>query len=166
MNQPQAENADATLDELLVAYLDGELDAQAARQVEARLAAEPAVRERLRRLEQPWDLLDQIDTHPVDADFTHTTLELVASAAVADARQLEQAKPRLATRRRWWMAAGLIGAAAAGFLLVALIQTHPDRQLAEDLPVLEHYETYRAVDDVEFLRELREAGLFTEGREK
>ena len=44
-------------DEALVAYLDGELDSAGRRDVEARLAADPAVRERLAALAQSSELL-------------------------------------------------------------------------------------------------------------
>ena len=47
-------------DELLVAYLDGELDEAARVNVEKRLAEEPDLRSRLTLLERAWDLLDEL----------------------------------------------------------------------------------------------------------
>ena len=49
--------------EELVAYLDGELDAVGTDRIENLLASNPAIRSELRRLEQTWDLLDEL---PVD----------------------------------------------------------------------------------------------------
>ena len=46
-----SENTDPELEQL-VAYLDGELEAEAAREVERRLAADAAYRQRLNRLQQ------------------------------------------------------------------------------------------------------------------
>lgn len=158
----QSNNVGRSHDELLVAYLDGELDAGAVRRVDDRLAAEPELRARLRQLEQPWRMLDELSTEPVAEDFTRTTLELVATAAVEDTEQREWAARAQPSRRRWLAAGGLVGAAAAGFLAVALLRPDPNRQLAEDLPVLEHLEAYRQAESVEFLRQLHDQGLFDE----
>ena len=54
-----------------------------------------------------------------------------------------------------------MGAAAAGFLGVALLRPDPDRQLIEDLPLLVDYDEYSQIDDVKFLQLLYEQGLFT-----
>ncbi len=51
---------------------------------------------------------------------------------------------------------------AAGFFAVVLLMPDPNRQLLEDLPVLENLDEYRQIDDIEFLRMLRDAGLFRE----
>ena len=69
------------LDEELVAYLDGELDGEAAHRMEHRLASEEAVRRRLQQLAQSWDLLDQLPRTTVDDAFTRSTVEMVALAA-------------------------------------------------------------------------------------
>jgi hypothetical protein len=38
----------------------------------------------------------------------------------------------------------------------------PNRQLAEDLPIIENVELYRVADSIDFLRELDSASLFNE----
>jgi anti-sigma factor RsiW len=161
MSEPSS-HLDTRDDELLVAYLDGELDAEAVRGVDDRLAAEPVLRARLRQLEQPWRMLDELSAEPVAEDFTRTTLEMVATAAAEDTEQHERAARGRPSRRRWLAAGGLVGAAAAGFLAVVLLRPDPNRQLAEDLPVLEHFEAYRQTESVEFLRQLHDQGLFDE----
>jgi hypothetical protein len=146
------------LDEELVAYLDGELDPESGRRIEALLASDPEVRRRLQSFERTWDLLDELDSAPAGEPFTQTTLEMVAVAARKDVEQDQAEAPR---RRRKWLlrvAASLLIAAVAGFVAVAMYD--PDRQLLHDLPLLENLEEYHQVRSIEFLHKLRDAKLF------
>ena len=148
--------------EELVAYLDGELDADSARRIERLLANDSQVRRQLQELERTWNLLDELEGAQVGSAFTQSTLEMVAVAAEEDVRTSQAALPRL-RRRRWLLAGGIVlGAALAGFLTVALAAPNPNRQLLRDLPVLENLDQYRQVDSVEFLRLLRREKLFPE----
>ena len=151
---------ESSLEEQLVAYLDGELDAEAVRRIEERLAAEPEVRAALNRLERTWDLLDELGSTPVGDSFTRTTLEMVTVAAEEDVQQAIAAAPIRRRRRRWLIGGGMLAAAAAGFLAAYLALPNPNRQLLHDLPVLENLEEYCQVDDIKFLRLLEEKGLF------
>jgi hypothetical protein len=141
-------------DEELVAYLDGELDAESARRIEALLASDTVVRRRLQSLERTWDLLDELDAAPLGEPFTQTTLEMVAVAARQEVEQSRAAAPR--RRRRWLLAVGvsLLLTAAAGFAAVAMYD--PDRQLLEDLPLLENLDEYHQIGTIEFLHRLRD----------
>ena len=153
-------NGATPLDEQLVAYLDGELDAESSRRIDELLATDAEVRRRLQEMERTWDLLDDLDTVPVGGQFSQTTLEMVAVAARDDVEQSLAEAPR--RRRRRWMAigGGLLAAVVAGFLAVVLLMD-PNRQLLEDLPVLENLDQLRPVDTIEFLKMLRDAGLFS-----
>jgi hypothetical protein len=144
----------APLDEELVAYLDGELDAESGRRIEALLASDPAVRRRLQSLERTWDLLDELDAAPLGEPFTQTTLEMVAVAARQEVEKSRAEAPR--RRRRWLLGvgAGLLAAIAAGFLAVAL--HNPDRQLLQNLPLLENLDEYRQIGSIDFLHRLRD----------
>jgi hypothetical protein len=146
-------------DEELVAYLDGELDAENARRIEALLASDPEVRRRLHSFERTWDLLDELDTAPVGEPFTRTTLEMVAIAARQDVEEDQADAPR--RRRRWLLSVGasLLAAAVVGFCAVAIYD--PDRQLLRDLPLLEDFDEYSQVGSIDFLRKLRDAKLFS-----
>jgi hypothetical protein len=159
-NLPNSPTDNATpLDEELVAYLDGELEAESSRRIEALLASDAAIRRRLQSLERTWDLLDELDAAPLGEPFTQTTLEMVALAARKDAEQDRTEAPR--RRRRLWITLGvaLMAAAAAGFLIVALYD--PDRQLLRDLPLLDDLDEYRQIGSIEFLHRLRDEGLFS-----
>jgi anti-sigma factor RsiW len=148
-------------DEQLVAYLDGELDPESRRRIEELLASNAEVRRRLQEMERTWELLDELDAAPAGSLFTHTTLEMVAVTA---RRELDQSLAE-APRRRWRRALAICGgtlvAVAAGFLAVALLTPDPNRELLQDLPVLEDLDEYRQTDDIEFLRLLQKEGLFT-----
>jgi hypothetical protein len=150
---------ESSLEEQLVAYLDGELDAEAVRRIEERLAAEPEVRETLNRLERSWELLDELGSTPVGESFTRTTLEMVAVAAEEDVQRAMAEVPLRRRRRRWLIGGGVFAAAAAGFLAAYLALPNANRQLVDDLPILENLDEYRQVDDVKFLRLLKEKGL-------
>jgi anti-sigma factor RsiW len=148
-------------EEDMVAYLDGELDDQASRRIEELLVANPKVRETLQQLEHTWDLLDELGQGEVDETFTRSTLEMVVQAAAEDARQEQTAVAR--PLRRWLLVAGAIVAAGlAGFLATALLWPDPQRQLLQDLPLLENLDQYRQIDNFEFLERLRSEGLFSE----
>src|SRR5689334_12512908 len=87
-------------DEQLVAYLDGELEPEAARQVEELLADDETARSRLNQLAASWDLLDQLPRATVDDMFTRTTVQMVAVAAEDELAQVNATQPAL-RRRRW-----------------------------------------------------------------
>ncbi len=165
---PDPANDKAQLREELVSYLDGELDAERSRQVEQRAAVEPDARRMLEELDRTWHMLDVLDApagHPVPwvgEDFTCTTLEMVALAAAEDAGKAKAEAPKRRRRKWLWAAAGLVGAAAAGFLLVTSLVPDPNAQLLRDMPILENFDQYREVDSIDFLRALNDEKLFTE----
>jgi anti-sigma factor RsiW len=156
----EPEKAESSLEEQLVAYLDGELDAESARRIEERLAAEPEVREALNRLEQTWDMLDELGSTPVGNGFTRTTLEMVTVAAEEDVKRETAQAPRRRRRRLWLTGAGVLATSAVGFFTAYLCLPNPNRQLLQDLPVLENYDEYRQIDNIEFLRMMKDAKLF------
>ena len=151
---------DPTIQERLVAYLDGELDAEESRRVEELLVSDPRVRSALQRLDRTWELLDELDAPAVREGLTRTTLEMVAVAAAKDAEAARAEAPR--RRRRTWLlaAASLTAAVLAGFLAVLALRPDANRQLLRDLPLLENLDQYREIDSLEFLRLLARAKLF------
>lgn len=151
------------LDSDLVAYLDGELDPEASRAVEELLAKDELARARLRALERSWDALDELPRAAVDESFTRSTVEMIALTAATEVDELEADRP-LRQRRRWiGTVAGAAVAAAAGFAVVYLAWPDPNRQLVEDLPVLEHLDEYSQVREIDFLRKLSQENLFPAG---
>jgi anti-sigma factor RsiW len=153
---------DESLQEELTAYLDGELDGEHRRRVEDRLAREPEYRTELQRMQRAWDMLEELPRATVDDSFARTTIEMVAIAAADEARTQALAVPR---RRRLSALLGTLGIVAAtllGFLLGVKIWPNKNRELLQDLPVIENFERYRHVESIEFLRMLDESKLFDE----
>ena len=118
-------NAETSIEEQLVAYLDGELDNESCRRIEELLAVDPDVRRKLHWLEQTWEILDELDTAPVGEDFTRTTMQMVALAAEEDVRKAAEAAPR--RRRRAWLLTGLgmLAAGVAGFAIFVVAAPNP-----------------------------------------
>ncbi|MEQ8790604.1 MAG: hypothetical protein RIC55_30180 [Pirellulaceae bacterium] len=151
-----------SIEEQLVAYLDDELDADAAAAVERRLADDPAYQQKLRELQKTWDLLDNLPQASVGERFAQTTVELVVQSAAADA---EQKKSSLQWRL-WLLRVGSVAAAVlagfVGYLLVTAFASRSNNQLVRDLPVIENADAYRYAGSVEFLEELDREGLFAD----
>ncbi len=158
----QNANTDPSLKDQLVSYLDGELDAQTSRQIERQLAEDATLREKMQQLDRTWELLGTLDTSPCAETFTHTTLEMVSTAAAEDLESSLAAAPRRRRRRLALVVAGLLVAGMAGFLGVIFWAPNPNHQLIHDLPVLENLDKYRWVDDVQFIQMLLEEDLFAE----
>jgi hypothetical protein len=147
---------EASAEEELVAYLDGELAPEECRRIEARLAADDRYRQQLRALDKAWEVLDALPATRGDDQFARTTMEMVALAAESDLSQ-HAARMATATRRRMlWFA--LIGAAGVlvGFLVARYLLSRRDAALLADLPVIRQVDLLAHVDSVEFLRRLPE----------
>ena len=151
---------DLTRDEQLVAYLDGELDADASRDVEQQLASNVAVRERLHKLERAWDVLNELPESDVSPQFANTTLEMIAQTAEKEQRGKDSWLLAPRTRRLFTAGLVLLIAFGLGFLLSANRGRAANEQLVNELPILEELDAYRRADNIEFLRMLRDAELF------
>jgi len=140
--------------ELIVAYLDDELEVQQRRAVEERLSGDREFRHRLRELQRSWDLLDELPTEKADEAFTQTTVEMVVVSA-----QDELAEARRRNRWRTWLAGlacgGLVvGALAAGYYVTRTAAEPDNEQLLRDYEVIRDVRQLEKIDDVEFLRQV------------
>jgi anti-sigma factor RsiW len=151
--------ADDGNEDLLVAYLDGELDSQQTVEVERQLAANPQLRRRLHELQMTWDVLDCLPQTITADQFTKSTIEMVAAEATRDLRRQVQSRS-MTWLKRGGLAAVALVAAWGGFQTVRQYQTAEMRELARDLRVIENLDIYRSVRDLEFLKRLEKAGLF------
>jgi hypothetical protein len=66
-------------DELLVAYLDGELNEAERRAVEKRLVSEPDFQRRMQSLETGWEWLEELPGEATDEKLVESTIELVVA---------------------------------------------------------------------------------------
>ena len=146
----------------LVSYLDGEIDAEEAMQVEERLARDPRFRQSLNELQRSWDMLDDLPQSMPSEQFTKTTVEMVAVQIDNDVGHQQRRWGRARAWQRTATAASILLMAVAGFLIAKYVLEAPDRAFLRDLPIIERVDVYEHVDDLEFLQRLADEGLFSE----
>ncbi|HZT78794.1 MAG TPA: hypothetical protein VFA26_01120 [Gemmataceae bacterium] len=144
----------------LTAYLDGELDEQSARELEAKLGRDPNTRAEAEALKRTWDLLDYLPQPEPSPSFTQRTLSRISTLRPA-------AKTGPVARRRLWpmalaWAAGILLAAAGGYAGSTFLsgRDRDDEELVRDLRVIENKRLYEQADDLNFLRQLDHPDLF------
>ena len=161
MNPLEEHKSDGdSLDDRLVAYLDGELDADAQGQMERQLADDAPSRERLRQLQQTWDLLDHLPNAQTDRTFTETTVGMVAAKAFQDVQTQQQTV--LNQQRKSWVYRGVwFGATVLlGYFVFYAVSAYRESRMLSDLAVIENIDLYRHVESVSFLQQLDRDGLF------
>lgn len=132
-------------DEVLVAYLDGQLDAEQCESIEARLATDAAAREKLQSLDRVWNALDALPRSTASPTFTRTTVEMAAVSA----SQKGVTKRRLG-RPPLWLLAGGVGV-LVGLSLTLVLAGAPERRALNHLPTLLNASALENVGSIEFL---------------
>lgn len=153
---PDSSDRPATqVDQILISYLDGELDERASAELESRLATDVPLRNRLHEFQQTWDMLDEVQTtRPGDA-FVRSTIEMVVSTARKKAIKWDR-----------WLIRGTAAAVALvvplmiAFQAVRSYQNQPYVQFVNDLTFWENMDLYDQVDSVEFVQRIRSEGWF------
>jgi anti-sigma factor RsiW len=153
--------------EELVAYLDGELDVERARALEARLGRDPQARAEAESLNKTWELLDYLPKPAPSSNFTSKTIERLTGT-------MRKLPP---PRRPWPTWAGASCWAAAVLLAVgggwcvgrwqadardARTRAALEEEAARHLHAIEHQGLYANVDDLAFLEALDQPDLFGE----
>jgi anti-sigma factor RsiW len=140
----------------LVAYLDGELTGEAARAVEAKLSLDPAARAEVQSLQRTWELLDYLPRPQPTDRFTHRTLERLSPLRAVEAARWT----RRGLAAGW--AAALLLAGWAGYAAFSWIvpNTPGERELLQDLRLIENKRYYDLVEDLDFWRALDTPELF------
>ncbi len=155
---------DLALDEDLSAFADAQLPAERKAELRARLAADPALAERLARFGQVGAALRALPIREAPAELLVELKERIRSERESH-RSARRPAPR-ATRRLWTRAGGAVLSAAAALTLFLTVDTGWDgepgsstdvtRQMLadaseEDLGVVFEYET---LEDIEVLEDL------------
>ncbi len=142
-------------DELLVAYVDGELDNDSRTQLENRLLDDEELRRRLQDLQQGWDYLDDFPAMIPCEKLVESTLELVVSDIVKP--KTESSTSRMfVDRYRWPLAtAGLcvLGALISAVTIYAVRSSDYQSQL-KDLAIAENIDAYYYGHDLQLMRDL------------
>lgn len=155
-----------TVHEEIIAYLDGELDAEAVKRVEQQLTQNPHYRLRLQQLERVWKCLDFLPEEEVNETFTTSTVELVTVEAEQDVQQAVSTSLRK-RRTHWIVGLGVLFASTVtGFLLSSLSGNSSNNDLLNDLQVIENVDQYLHADSVEFLKQLHAENMFSAGNEE
>lgn len=163
MNRPNEAIPDGNAPhEELVAYLDGELDAESRHRLEERLSSNPALRQKLKEFQKAWDLLDELPREQVDDSFTQTTVEMVAVHAEDEVNQQARSVARRRLLGLSLTVAVVLAAGAGGYWLAYAKLSETNRRLVEDLPILDHLDAYQNAGSIDFLRGLEREGLFRE----
>ena len=153
--------------ENLVAYLDGELDEVATEEIERTLAHSAEARYEVDMLTRTWELLDTLPKSKASDEFSERTL---SSIKVEDLKPSGAGwfRPANWGLRMYPILGGLvlIVAATAGFSVSRYGIPDESEQLVEELPLIENYNVYSDITDVEFLQELQKSGLFDEDLKK
>lgn len=144
-------------DELLVAYLDGELDTRAESLLMDRLVDEPDLNRRLQQLQDGWEWLDKLPDVTPNEGLVESTLELVVADIV---KANPKAKPDTTKsswdRYRWPL--GIVAAcllAGLGTIAVdAAVKSIDYRRQLEDLALAENVDAYQHGQDLRLMRTL------------
>lgn len=155
--------------ENLVAYLDGELDEETARAIEARINVDPDVRAEADALKQAWEMLDFLPRPEPSSSFTHRTMERLTLQRPLSTMTMP--RQRSGSRGLSWLklSIGLTLAGAVGFALAVWLWPRPvpgtgsdqlDVILIEDMRVIENKHLYDHIEDLDFLKKLDETNLF------
>ncbi|TWU44057.1 hypothetical protein Q31b_15920 [Novipirellula aureliae] len=139
-------------DELLVAYVDGELSIPDRDALEQRLLNDEALRLRLQALQQGWDLLDNFSPSNPSEQLVESTMELV----VAD---LVKTKPKPTSamgRNRWAIGTASITFCAMIITAAAIFSIQHSRYNREliDLGLAENLDAYYDGRDLQLMRDL------------
>ena len=154
----------------LIAYLDGELGADASRTVESKIGVDPAMRVKVDEYKKTYDLLDYLPKPEPSPSFTTRTLTRLHP--VTSSSTMVPSVPSLG-RKRWpeWLlwASALVAVGAAGYFGHSLARSYwnpvPEAEKFDqaDLPLIHDLPYLLGVDDFDFLKLLRQADIFDEG---
>jgi hypothetical protein len=175
-------NDDEPLDADLIAYLDGELEDDAAKEVEDRLTNDSQLRRRAEAYKKTFDLLDYLPKREPTADFATRTITRLQPAVTVPHTPSEgqhSSNPSasgvsmlgsgaMPSTRGSWIPRIIFGilailAGVGGYFGHAALKPilEPSRQLSlEDISLIEMLPLYYGVDDLEFAQSLDTADLF------
>lgn len=139
-------------DELLVAYLDGELDRKGQAELENRLLEDQNLRSRLQQLQTGWDLLDDLPNPHPSLRLVESTLELV----VADIVKTKPPSASIWSRFRLPMSVAglcLVGVLTA-YIVASTTKARAYQRQLQDLAIVENLNAYNHGSDLTLMRQL------------
>ncbi len=146
------------VEEELVAYLDEELEPEHRARVELRLAEDARYRNKLQHMQKSWDMLDLLARSEPDEGFARTTVAMVALKAKEATDVQKESTLRFSLLFRLGFAVAALATLLIAYSFGSWFFSAADRQLVQDLPVIEHLDEYNHAQSVEFLKSLE--GIF------
>ena len=146
------------LDELLVAYLDGELPPEERSVLETRLGRDSSLRKRLRTLQHGWDMLDELPMATPSAVLLESTIRMAAMEA-------SQGKSSTAASRasNWlrsknlWVALVTVLCLGVGVAGARVRERQQFRSQLSQLPTAMHVDAYLNANDIDLMRRLMQS---------
>ncbi|MEZ6138248.1 MAG: hypothetical protein R3C53_25475 [Pirellulaceae bacterium] len=138
-------------DEMLVAYLDGELPSEDVEAIERSLSSDNELQNRIDKLRITWDLLGELPHEQPNPNLAQSTIEMVSLALARE----NQPWLKSVTQNRWAMLlCGLLLAFATGVMAAQQRSRMKKQQLLSELPILVHYDQLDEIDSVQWLKKL------------
>lgn len=153
-------------EEILVAYLDGELDAEERRQIEHRMATDSDFRNKMASLEQTWNMLDVLETVPVDKTLVRSTMEMLVLDVEKEIKENEIRRKKRTIPDLLFVILMLFLIGLIGFQLASLVGIRIFTVFMRDIPVIEKLDQLQQIDSIEFLEKLNDEGVFDENSER
>ncbi|MAI35129.1 MAG: hypothetical protein CBE00_11160 [Planctomycetaceae bacterium TMED240] len=139
-------------DELLVAYLDGELQRQEQSDLENRLLKNEKLRSRLQQLQTGWDLLEDLPGSSPSMKLVESTLELVVADILKDQPVIEN------NRKQWQLPVVLLVLCSitglAAYFAQSTLRSNAYQQELEDLALAGNLSAYNYGGDLKLMRQL------------
>jgi hypothetical protein len=146
------------VEEELVAYLDEELEPEHRTRVELRLAEDARYREKLRHMQKSWDMLDVLSRSEPDESFARTTVAMVALKAKEATDVQKENTQRFSLLFYAGVAVTTVACLLIAYSVGSWLYSASDRQLVQDLPLIERLDEYKSAESVAYLKSLE--GLF------
>ncbi|QDT11201.1 zf-HC2 domain-containing protein [Planctomycetes bacterium K23_9] len=142
-------------DELLVAYLDGELDSRERDELEDRLLQDESLRQKLQSLQTGWEMLDELPAPTTNERLVESTLELVVSDILKAAPEQPEEKSPQRFRIPLLIGAFALLAAIAGWSAGFFNRSSIEHHQLQNLALAENLDAYLWGSDLTLMRILQ-----------
>jgi hypothetical protein len=146
----------------LVAYLDGELEEAQTQYLDQVLARSEVARHEVEALARTWELLDLLPKPNATDGFTDRTLTTlrVSEMATPLSEQAWFSYVRQGAVAAVWVLV-LSVCAMVGYMITTQAVPNPQARMLAELPLIRNLDVYLEIEDLDYIRELQRAKLFT-----
>lgn len=145
----------------LIAYLDGELDRESARRMEARIANDADVAREAKALRESWGLLDYLEAPSINPELSQRTIEIATRPMQVQSTASAALSPLLERWTSTWLllAVGFITCLLSFSLsrAVSRAASDPLERTVARLSLWERLDDLRAAGSIEFLQKLHDS---------